>query len=67
MNQSIEVIVAPDGSTRIETRGFAGASCRAASQFLEAALGRRSAERLTSEYYQAVTEVQPINQQQSSA
>jgi len=67
LSQTIEVIVGPDGSTRVETRGFAGAGCQAASQFLEAALGKRSAEQLTSEYYQAVNEAQPINQQQSPA
>ena len=35
----IEVIVSPTGQTRVETKGYAGAECRQASQFLEQALG----------------------------
>ena len=65
MNPTIDIIVAPDGQARIETRGFAGPGCRAASQFLEIALGQGSAERLTSEYYQAAPAVQPIAQGQT--
>lgn len=53
----IEVIVAPDGSTQIETKGFAGESCRDASRFLEEALGRQTAETLTSEYHCSATQV----------
>ena len=49
----IEVIVAKDGSTRVETKGFAGAECQQASRFLETALGRRLEERLTAEFYEA--------------
>ena len=49
----IEVIVAPDGSTKVETKGFAGASCRDASRFIEQALGQRVDERLTAEFHQA--------------
>ena len=52
MNQIIEVIVSPLGETRVETRGFAGATCRQASQSLEEALGVRQAEQLTAEFYQ---------------
>ncbi|MEO9590413.1 DUF2997 domain-containing protein [Rhodopirellula bahusiensis] len=48
----IQVIVAPDGSTKIETDGFDGSSCRQASEFLEHALGSRQSERLKSEFHQ---------------
>ena len=48
----IEIIVATDGSTRIETKGFQGAECQQASRLLEAALGRRTGETLTSEYHE---------------
>jgi len=51
--QIIEVIVSPTGATKVETRGFGGAGCRDASRFVEEALGRRTSEQLTSEYYQA--------------
>lgn len=49
--RTIEILVAPDGKTQLQTRGFAGASCLAASRALEAALGRLASDRLTSEYY----------------
>ncbi len=32
---TIRLIISPQGQTRLETRGFAGASCREASAFLE--------------------------------
>ncbi|HBN77277.1 MAG TPA: hypothetical protein DD473_15980 [Planctomycetaceae bacterium] len=51
MNKSIEIIIAPNGQTRIETKGFAGSECREASQFLENALGQRVGEQRTSEFY----------------
>lgn len=49
----IEITISPDGQTRLETRGFQGASCQQASRLLEQALGQTSAEQLTSEYYQS--------------
>jgi hypothetical protein len=52
--KQIEVIVASDGSTRVETKGFSGTQCQAASRFLETALGRRLDETLTSEFHQSV-------------
>lgn len=48
----IEIIVQPDGRTRVETRGFAGSECRQASALVEQALGQRTSERLTGEFYQ---------------
>ena len=52
MTQIIEVIVSPTGETRVETRGFAGSSCRDASRFVEEALGQRTGEQLTAEFHQ---------------
>ena len=49
--KTIEIIVGPDGGSRIETKGFAGASCRDASRFLEQALGTRATELLTAEFH----------------
>ena len=49
--RTIEIIVSPKGDTRVETKGFAGSACRDASRFLEEALGKRSNERLTGEFY----------------
>ena len=53
MTQVIEIIVSPDGQARIETKGFAGASCRDASRFIEQALGQKAGEQLTAEFHQA--------------
>jgi hypothetical protein len=55
MRRIIEVIVSPSGETKIETRGFAGASCRDASRFVEEALGQRVSEQVTSEFHAAPT------------
>ena len=48
----IEILVQPNGQTTVETKGFAGPECRQASEFVEQALGRRTGERLTGEFYQ---------------
>ncbi len=50
--KTIQIIVATDGSTRLETRGFQGADCREASRFLERALGITQSETLTPEFHQ---------------
>ena len=51
--RTIEITVSPTGASLIETRGFAGNSCRDASRLIERALGRVAAERLTAEFYAA--------------
>jgi len=60
MNKIIEVIVAPSGETKVETKGFVGTECRDASRFIEQALGQQTGENLTAEFYQR----QQITQQQ---
>ena len=62
--KTIEVIIAPDGQTTLETKGFAGSECRDASKLLEAALGTTIEERLSAEYYQTTTEESARTQQQ---
>ena len=52
MIKTIEVTVAPNGETSVETKGFAGAECQDASRFIEQALGQRTGERLTAEFHQ---------------
>jgi hypothetical protein len=47
----IEVTVASDGSTGIQTYGFAGRGCLDATRRLEAALGHTTSDRLTREFY----------------
>ena len=62
-SRTIEITVKPDGSTSLETKGFAGNGCRAASEFLERALGSRESEQLTSEFHQGVASTQHTTQQ----
>ena len=47
----IEVIVSPKGETRIESYGFEGTACRAATSQLERALGVKQGESLKPEFY----------------
>lgn len=58
----IVIVVAPNGATQLETKGFTGDACRQASQFLEQALGQRTGERLTAEFHTQVDQ-QQSNQQ----
>ena len=58
----IEIIVSPKGETRAETKGFAGPQCREASRLLEQALGQRTEETLTREFYQENTVRQDVQQ-----
>jgi hypothetical protein len=58
--KTVEILIAPDGQTRVETKGFSGAECRQASEFLEKALGARTAETLTSEYLRQQTQEQRL-------
>lgn len=57
--RKIEIIVTPKGETTVTTKGFAGTSCREASQFIENALGQRTSEQLTAEFHQR----QPVDEQ----
>jgi hypothetical protein len=50
--KTIEITVDRDGRVVVETRGFAGGECREASRFVEEALGSRSSDRPTAEFYQ---------------
>ena len=63
MTRTIEIIVRPTGETTVQTKGFAGASCREASKFIEEALGRCGDRMLTGEFFQTV-EQRVGNQQQ---
>ena len=62
MTPTIEITISPTGQTTIQTKGFAGPACRAASRSLEAALGKKTSEQLTAEFHQTVS--QPTTQQQ---
>lgn len=51
ISPTIIVTVSPTGETRLETTGFTGPQCKDASRALEAALGLREHEQLTSAFY----------------
>jgi hypothetical protein len=60
MTRTIEIIVAADGKTTVQTRGFVGSSCQDASRFIEQALGSSTREQRTAEFYQT----EPVEQSQ---
>ena len=49
--KTIEIIISPQGETRVETKGFTGAECCDASRFIEKALGENIAEQKTADFY----------------
>ena len=60
----IEVTVTPAGETTVQTKGFTGAECREAGRFVEQALGARTSEVTTAEYYQGQEAHQDLRQSQ---
>ena len=58
----IEIKVDAKGQTKVETRGFTGSGCREASRFIEQALGQRTGETLTTEFYQDQAAEQQLKQ-----
>jgi hypothetical protein len=60
MTKTIDVIVSPQGETTVQTSGFTGSDCLAASKYLEQALGVGIGERKTGEFFAATQ----IEQQQ---
>lgn len=62
MPRLIEVTVSPQGETTVQTKGYPGADCLKASQFLEAALGVATADHKTAEFYQTAPVAQHVEQ-----
>lgn len=52
MASTIQVIIPEEGELFIKTRGFAGSSCRKATEGLEKALGRKTSDVATAEALQ---------------
>ncbi|NNJ27731.1 DUF2997 domain-containing protein [Alienimonas chondri] len=63
MSPRIEITVTPAGETSIQTKGFAGPSCEAASKPYEDALGVATAKRRTPEYHAVAPVAQTVEQQ----
>ena len=61
MSRTIEIIVTPNGQSQVQTKGFTGSSCRQASGFIEQALGQRTSEQMTAEYYQQASQSQTLH------
>jgi hypothetical protein len=55
MPRTIEVIVSSTGEITVQTKGCAGSDCYQVSRFLEQALGTKTSDRPTSEFYQSLT------------
>jgi len=60
--KTIEITVDSKGQTKVETRGFTGSECRDASRSIEQALGKRTGEKLTAEFYQGQSLDQQLKQ-----
>ena len=58
--KTIEIVISPTGQSTVTTKGFTGSSCREASRIIEQALGQKTQEKLTAEFY--ATTSQPVQQ-----
>ena len=56
MTKIIEITVAPNGSSTVETKGFTGPDCQNASRFIEEVLGQKLSARLKPEFYTSHTQ-----------
>lgn len=62
MTPTIEILISPTGDIRLQTHGFVGPGCRAASALLEQALGQRTTEQVTAAFYQTSQQSTPLTQ-----
>ena len=62
--KTIEIIIAPNGQSTVETKGFTGSECRDASRFIEQAIGQQTGEILKAEFHQSAAARQQIQQGQ---
>jgi hypothetical protein len=60
MARSIEIIIQPDGSIKIDAVGFSGADCEKATAFLEKALGKTTGKEKKPEFYRQVQQHQQV-------
>ena len=56
MTKVIEITVAPNGSSTVETKGFTGPDCQNASRFIEQVLGQKVSAQLKPEFYTSHTQ-----------
>jgi hypothetical protein len=60
--KTIEITINPQGQATVQTKGFAGASCREATRLIEQALGVVQSDTPTAELYQSVPNQQSLQQ-----
>ena len=63
MNRLIEVVVSPSGDATIQTRGYSGGECLAASRFLEESLGIKARDQKTADFYEHAVMEEHVKQQ----
>ena len=56
--KTIQLIIAPNGQVRLETKGYSGSACVEASRFLEASLGKQLSETKTAGYHEVTDHCQ---------
>ena len=61
--EEIIITINRDGSTNIEAKGIKGSSCVDATKPFEAALGHKTSDKQTGEYFEEITHVGNRNQQ----
>ncbi len=60
--RTIEITIDTKGQATVQTKGYAGASCRDASKFIEQALGEAVTDEPTPEFYQPQGRQQVLGQ-----
>jgi hypothetical protein len=56
--REFEITIAADGSVEVHVKGYKGRGCLEAIKMFEQVVGRKTAERLTSEFYDPEEQVQ---------
>jgi hypothetical protein len=63
--KTIEIIVSPTGEVNLQAHGYAGRECLAATRQLEAALGLKTGDHLTNDFYRLPAQAQQRQQERS--
>jgi hypothetical protein len=61
-SRTIEVVISPKGEVTVQTKGYSGSDCLHASKMLEEALGVKTKEAKTADFYQAAVNEQHVQQ-----
>ncbi len=58
--KTIEIVIATDGTLKIDALGFSGPDCERATRFLEEALGKVAGKQKKPEHYRQVNRLQQV-------